>query len=279
MAIASDPAPVIEYEHITKRFWSQGTEVTALEDVSLTIGENEFTSVVGPSGCGKTTLLRLCAGLESVTEGQTLFRGVPVDGINTKVGYITQDSNLYPWMTLRQNVEFPLEIQGVPAGERRDKADEFIAMVGLTGFENHWPYQLSGGMQKRGSIIRTMVYDPSVILMDEPFGPLDAQTRMVLQADLLRIFAQRSQTILFITHDLTEAIALSDRVVVMSARPGRVKQVFPIPLSRPRDVFQIHEQPRFAETYAEIWECLRSEVLSQQQMRPTDVPDAPEATA
>lgn len=253
--------PVIEYEHITKRFWSQSTEVTALQDVSLTIGENEFTSVVGPSGCGKTTLLRLSAGLESVTEGQTLFRGVPVDGINTKVGYITQDSNLYPWMTLRQNVEFPLEIQGVPAGERRDKADEFINMVGLTGFANHWPYQLSGGMQKRGSIIRTMVYDPSVVLMDEPFGPLDAQTRMVLQNDLLRIWGEKHQTILFITHDLTEAIALSDKVVVMSARPGRIRAVYDIPISRPRDVFQIHNQPGFSEIYGEIWKTIRSEVI------------------
>lgn len=267
--------PVIEYEHITKRFWSQGTEVTALQDVSLTIGESEFTSVVGPSGCGKTTLLRLCAGLESATEGQTLFRGVPVDGINTKAGYITQDSNLYPWMTLRQNVEFPLEIQGVPAGERRDKVDESINMVGLTGFENHWPYQLSGGMQKRGSIIRTMVYDPSVVLMDEPFGPLDALTRMVLQNDLLRIWGEKHQTILFITHDLTEAIALSDKVVVMSARPGRIKAVYDIPISRPRDVFQIYNQPGFSEIYGEIWKTFRSEVIGSVNESAVDQEAAP----
>lgn len=252
---------VIDYDHITKRFWSRGTEVTALDDVSLTIGENEFTSIVGPSGCGKTTLLRLAAGLEEETEGQTVFRGVPVEGINTKVGYITQDSNLYPWMTLRQNVEFPLEIQGMAAGERRDRVDEFIRMVGLQGFENHWPYQLSGGMQKRGSIIRTMVYEPSVVLMDEPFGPLDAQTRMVLQNDLLRIWGEKRQTILFITHDLTEAIALSDKVVVMSARPGTIKSVYEIPISRPRDVFQIHDQAGFTEVYAEIWKTFRSEVV------------------
>lgn len=252
---------VIEYDHITKRFWSRGSEITALDDVSLAIRENEFTSIVGPSGCGKTTLLRLCAGLEDVTEGQTRFRGVPVEGINTKAGYVTQDSNLYPWMTLRQNVEFPLEIQGLPVRERRERADEFIRMVGLQGFENHWPYQLSGGMQKRGSIIRTMVYDPSVVLMDEPFGPLDAQTRMVLQNDLLRVWGEKRQTILFITHDLTEAIALSDRVVVMSARPGTIKAVFDIPIARPRDVFQIHDQPGFTQVYAEIWATFRSEVV------------------
>ncbi len=260
--------PIIHYEHITKRFWSRGSEITALDDVSLTLGENEFTSIVGPSGCGKTTLLRLAAGLEDSTEGQTLFRGEPVEGINTKVGYVTQDSNLYPWMTLRQNVEFPLEIQGVPAGERRDKVDAFIRMVGLQGFENHWPYQLSGGMQKRGSIIRTMVYGPSTVLMDEPLGPLDAQTRMVLQNDLLRIWGEQRQTILFITHDLTEAIALSDTVVVMSARPGTIKAVFDIPLDRPRDVFQIHTQAGFGEVYDEIWENFRSEIVGATDAKP-----------
>jgi NitT/TauT family transport system ATP-binding protein len=258
--------PVIEYTNITKRFWSRGTEVTALDDVSLTIGESEFTSIVGPSGCGKTTMLRLCAGLEDVTEGETLFRGQPVVGINTRAGYVTQDSNLYPWMTLRQNVEFPLEVQGVPAGERRDRVDEFIRMVGLEGFEHHWPYQLSGGMQKRGSIIRTMVYEPSVVLMDEPFGPLDAQTRMVLQNDLLRIWGEKHQTILFITHDLTEAIALSDKVVVMSARPGRIKAIYDIPIDRPRDVFQIHAQPGFSEIYSEIWRTFRSEVVGSENL-------------
>jgi NitT/TauT family transport system ATP-binding protein len=268
-----DPEQVIRYEGVSKRFVSRGALVTAVEDVSLSIRQHEFTSVVGPSGCGKTTLLRLAAGLEIATEGSTLYRGRPVTAVNTDVGYVTQDSNLYPWMTLRENVEFALEVRGLPAAERRERVAAFIELVGLTGFENHYPYQLSGGMQKRGSIIRTMIYDPSVILMDEPFGPLDAQTRMVLQSELLRIAAIRRQTILFITHDLTEAIALSDTVVVMSARPGRVKQVFRIPLSRPRDVFRIHEQDGFAETYGQIWECFRSEVLGQQgEVRETKLP-------
>ncbi len=255
-----DRAAVIEYDHIWKRFFSQGREVVALQDVSLRVRRGEFTSVVGPSGCGKTTLLRLCAGFERTSEGRTCYEGEPVRDVNTRVGYITQDSNLYPWMTLRQNVEFPLELRGLGPRERRERADFYVDLVGLRGFEDHFPYQLSGGMQKRGSIIRTMIYDPEVVLMDEPFGALDAQTRMVLQHELLRIWSLRQQTILFITHDLTEAIALSDRVVVMSARPGTVKRAFPIPLSRPRDVFQIHTQPGFAETYAEIWESFRSEV-------------------
>jgi NitT/TauT family transport system ATP-binding protein len=266
--IATENEAVIHFDGVSKRFWSRGKEVLALKNVTLDIPANQFTSVVGPSGCGKTTLLRLTAGLEDASDGRTLYRGRPVEGINTEVGYITQESNLYPWMTLRQNVEFPLQIRGVAPAERKERVDAFINMVGLQGFEDHYPYQLSGGMQKRGSIIRTMVYDPKVVLMDEPFGPLDAQTRMVLQSDLLRIMSIRQQTILFITHDLHEAIALSDKVVVMSARPGVVKEVFDIPLARPRDVFQIHEQEGFADIYGEIWDCFRSEVLGQQTEQP-----------
>ena len=263
ITVAAEEA-IIRYEGVGKAFWSQGKQVVALDGVSLTVRRNEFTSVVGPSGCGKTTLLRLCAGLEPSTGGQTLYRGLPVAGINSDVGYITQDSNLYPWMTVRENVEFPLEVRGLPPNERRGRSEAYIRMVGLEGFEDHFPFQLSGGMQKRASIIRTMIYDPEVILMDEPFGALDAQTRMVLQGDLLHIWNQRQKTILFITHDLTEAIALSDTVVVMSARPGTIKRVFEVPLSRPRDVFQIHSQPGFAETYRQIWEYFQPEVEHSQ---------------
>jgi len=262
-AVAAEEA-IIRYESVGKSFWTHGKQVVALDNVSLTVQRNEFTSVVGPSGCGKTTLLRLCSGLEPTTSGLTLYRGMPVAGINSDVGYITQDSNLYPWMTVRENVEFPLELRDVPPDQRRERSDAYLRMVGLQGFEDHYPYQLSGGMQKRASIVRTMIYDPEVILMDEPFGALDAQTRMVLQADLLHIWSQRQKTILFITHDLVEAIALSDNVVVMSARPGTIKQVFEVPLSRPRDVFQIHSQPGFAETYSQIWEYFQPEVEHSQ---------------
>ncbi len=258
--------PVIHYDGVWKSFWSNGKEVLALRDVSLTIRRNEFTSVVGPSGCGKTTLLRLCAGLEAASAGSVRYRGAAVGDLNTEIGFITQDSNLYPWLTLRQNVEFPLDLRGIAAAERRERSDAYTAMVGLRGFEDHYPYQLSGGMQKRASIIRTMIYDPDVILMDEPFGSLDAQTRMVLQDDLLRVWSHRQQTILFITHDLSEAIALSDTVAVMSARPGTVKGVFPVPLSRPRDVFQIHSQGGFVETYAAVWDCIRTEVRSAEEL-------------
>lgn len=251
---------VIRFENVGLTFHGGGKSVPALDDVSFGVEDNEFTSIVGPSGCGKTTLLRLCAGLVFPTAGRAFCHGREVTKLNTEVGFVTQESNLFPWMTLYQNVEFPLRVRGVPAGERRERVMQQIEMVGLDGFEKHYPHQLSGGMQKRASIIRTMVYEPDVVLMDEPFGPLDAQTKMLLQRDLLRVWDVRKQTILFVTHDLVEAVALSDNVVVMSARPGRVKGVFPISVQRPRDVFQIHAAAGFAEDYERIWSCFRSEL-------------------
>jgi NitT/TauT family transport system ATP-binding protein len=253
---------VIRYDGICKSFTARGQRVVALDDVSLAVRAGEFTSIVGPSGCGKSTLLRLCAGLDDATTGATVFEGRTVSGVNTDVGFVTQESNLFPWLTLRENVEFPLKVRGMAVRERRERVAEYIRMVSLEGFEDHYPHQLSGGMQKRGSIIRTMVYQPKVILMDEPFGPLDAQTRMVLQDDLLRLWSEHRQTIVFVTHDLAEAVAMSDTVVVMSGRPGRIKGVFPVELARPRDVFRIHAQEGFEETYGEIWECFRSEVIA-----------------
>jgi NitT/TauT family transport system ATP-binding protein len=251
----------IRFENINMTFQVKQSEVVALRNVSFEVGEHTFTSIVGPSGCGKSTLLSLCAGLKFPSSGRTFCHGRAVDSVNTDVGFVTQDSNLFPWMTLRQNVEFPLRVRGVPTHERRSRAQSQIDMVGLSGFEDHYPHQLSGGMQKRASIIRTMVYEPDVILMDEPFGALDAQTKMVLQDELLRVWGTRKQTILFVTHDLTEAVAMSDRVVVMSARPGRIKGVFDVSLERPRDVFQIHGQAGFADNYQQVWDCFRSELL------------------
>lgn len=249
----------IEYRSVSKRFLLRGSEVQALKDVELQIPQGRLTSVIGPSGCGKTTLLSLCAGFEFPTSGATFCRGLAVQSINTGVGYITQDANLFPWMTLRQNVEFPLEILGVRKPERRERSDAYISMVGLRSFEDHYPYQLSGGMRHRGSIIRTMIYEPDVVLMDEPFASLDMPTRMALQDELLRLLAERPKTVIFVTHDLTEAIALSDTVVVMSKRPATVKHVFQVPFGRPRDVFHIMSQPRFGEAYDELWGALGGE--------------------
>lgn len=258
--------PAIEYEHVSVTFGGRGSQgtgaVPALADVTFAVPPGCFASVIGPSGCGKTTLLRLCAGLEVPSQGVTRCDGELVAGLNRAVGYVTQDSNLYPWMTVRENVEFPLEIRGLPRAERRERSDEHLRMVGLSGFEKHYPHQLSGGMQKRVSIVRTLIYEPQTVLMDEPFGALDSQTRMALQADLMRIWARQEQTILFITHDLTEAIALSDSILVMSQRPGTVKQIFDVPLARPRDVFGIQSDPAFGQVYQSVWEALRSDVLA-----------------
>ena len=256
---------VIRFENVGLTFRGGGKSVPALDDVSFSVGDNEFTSIVGPSGCGKTTLLRLCAGLTFPTTGRALCHGKEVTKLNTEIGFVTQESNLWPWMTLYQNVEFPLRVRGVPVRERRERVMEQIKMVGLSGFEKHYPHQLSGGMRKRASIIRTMVYEPDIVLMDEPFGPLDAQTKMLLQRDLLRVWDMRKQTILFVTHDLVEAVALSDNVVVMSARPGRIKGIFPISVERPRDVFQIHAAAGFAEDYERIWSSFRSELDSTEE--------------
>ncbi len=243
------------------RFREPGGRVTeALRDVSIDIAPNEFVCIVGPSGCGKTTLLRLCAGLIRPSTGTLSYKGGSLTGVNTDAGFVTQDSNLYPWRTLRENVEFPLENIGVPRETRRQEVHRLLELMGLAGFEDHYPYQLSGGMQKRGSIARTMVYDPDVILMDEPFGPLDAQTRMLLQHELLKLWSRKRKTIVFITHDLVEAIALADRVVLMTRRPGMITEVFDVPLPRPRNVFEIHAQAGFAELYARIWSHFKIEM-------------------
>jgi NitT/TauT family transport system ATP-binding protein len=245
---------------VSRDFATRGRVVTAMSDLSLDIGAGEFLTLVGPSGCGKSTLLNVISGLLPLSRGEVLYKGVPVRGVNTEIGYVTQADNLYPWRTLRENVEFPLEIRGVSPAERRTRAATLIERVGLGGFEDHYPHELSGGMRQRANIIRTLVYDPQVILMDEPFGPLDAQTRLILQDQLLRLWDAARKTIVFITHDLGEAVALADRVVVLTARPGRVKRICPVPLERPRDLFHLHDDERFRKTYDTLWDDLAEEV-------------------
>jgi NitT/TauT family transport system ATP-binding protein len=246
--------------NVYKTYTSGDSQVTALENITLSIKRDSFVSLIGPSGCGKSTILKLLTGLSQPSAGSIDFRGQPVNGINNQIGYVTQDHNLYPWLSLYENVEFPLLARGVPLPERQRRVAELVELVGLTGFENAYPHELSGGMQKRGSIIRTLIYDPAVIVMDEPFGPLDAQTRLLMQQELLDLWARKQKTIFFVTHDLNEAITLSDQVVVMTRRPGRVKGVFDIPLKRPRDVFTIHETPEFHDIYRQIWHTFRDEI-------------------
>ncbi len=251
---------LLSVEDVSKEFHVRGKKVLALDSLSLTVEDGEFVTVVGPSGCGKSTLLNLVVGLLQVNSGRILFRNHPVNGINPGIGYVTQKDNLLPWRTLIENVEISLEIRGAEKRERRQRAEELIKRVGLNGFETHYPHELSGGMRQRANIIRTLIYDPELILMDEPFGPLDAQTRLVLQDQLLKLWSTAKKTIVFITHDLIEAITLADRVVLMTSRPGKVKYIADVPIPRPRDVFQIHESEGFRTTYERLWQELRPEV-------------------
>jgi NitT/TauT family transport system ATP-binding protein len=247
---------VLSVNGVSKRFILKKKkverEIPALAGVSFDVREGEFLSIVGPSGCGKSTVLNLVVGLLKPTSGDIRLRGEKIEGVNPEIGYVTQKDNLWPWRTLKSNVAFALEVRGTPKEEREGRAEAFIQKVGLGGFEEHYPHELSGGMRQRGNIIRTLIYDPVVILMDEPFGPLDAQTRMVLQSDLLKLWDESKKTIIFVTHDLVEAIALANRVIIMTRRPGKVKDIIDVTIPRPRNVYAIHTSPGFKETYERV---------------------------
>ncbi|MFD4530258.1 ABC transporter ATP-binding protein [Streptomyces sp. NPDC058470] len=257
----STERPAVILGDLTHRFVTpSGKMMDVLRDVSVTVREKEFFTVVGPSGCGKSTLLNIASGLLQPTDGtiQCLKGDRELDKL--EIGYITQDSNLFPWFTVIENIMMPLEIRKVPKQERIERAREWIKIVGLEGFENHYPRQLSGGMQKRCSIARTMVYEPEVLLMDEPFGALDAITKQTMQKTVLDLWQRRQTSVIFITHDLTEAIALSDRVAVMTGRPGRIRRTVDIPLDRPRDVFNITDLATFQELRHELWSLLETDI-------------------
>jgi NitT/TauT family transport system ATP-binding protein len=237
-----------------------GQRYTAVRDVSLRVGAGEFVSVVGPTGCGKSTLLNLAAGLLMPSVGTVRVFGQPLAGINTRAGYMFQAESLMPWRTALQNVMAGLEFRGV--ADARAQAEAWLQRVGLGGFGDRYPHQLSGGMRKRTSLAQTLALDPGIVLMDEPFSALDIQTRQLMENEVLALWAQRKKAVLFITHDLDEAIAMSDRVVVMSAGPGSHPiGEFPIDLARPRDVAEIRTSPRFALLHRAIWDVLRDEVL------------------
>jgi NitT/TauT family transport system ATP-binding protein len=258
---SGDDNPVIRVENVSKLFRTPDEQtIRALKDISLTVAYGEFVTVVGPSGCGKSTLIKLIAGFSAPSSGRILYQGEEVRGLNTKVGYVPQESKLFPWLTVEENVGFGLDSKRFPRQERERQVRYFIDLAGLTGFEKYYPSQLSGGMSKRASIMRALAYEPPVILMDEPFGPLDAQTRMVLQDELLKIWEQKRQTIVFVTHDLVEAVALADRVVVMTHRPGKIKDIIDVPMARPRNIFEIHRQEGFDEAYGRLWNIFRHEL-------------------
>jgi NitT/TauT family transport system ATP-binding protein len=248
--------PLLALTSVTKEYRARGRSVMALQDINVAIREGAFLTIVGPSGCGKSTLLNLVAGLEPVTSGEIRFRGLPVQAGDRRIGYVTQQDNLLPWRTLLQNVAFPLELTGERPAAAIDRARHWIAKVGLQGFDDAYPHELSGGMRQRANIARTLIYQPQLIMMDEPFGPLDAQTRLQLQIELLRIWAETRVSVLFITHDLTEAIALSTGVAIMSAKPGRIEAVREVTLQEPRNIARIHDDPRFRVMYDDLWDLL-----------------------
>ena len=252
---------LIVVERVGKRYRTGSGPIEALHDVSLAVGAGEFCTLIGPSGCGKSTLLGMLGGLVAPDGGRVLVDGRPVAGPDPRrVATVFQDAGLFPWRTALENVEFGLELQGVPRARRRAVATDLLGLLGLRDFAAKYPRELSGGMRQRANIIRTLIYDPELILMDEPFGPLDAQTRIVLQDQLLKLWSASKKTIIFITHDLIEAITLADRVVLMSSRPGKIKSIEDVAIPRPRDVFRIHESEQFRDVYERLWQQLRPEV-------------------
>jgi NitT/TauT family transport system ATP-binding protein len=260
-AAAAAPAK-IELRGVAKTFSVRGRTVEALAPIDLTVQREEFVALVGPSGCGKSTALNLIAGLLQPTRGDVRYDGAAVAGSNLHVGYMTQKDTLLPWRTAAANIGVALELQrrAVPKAELRDRVRQMIELVGLKGFENHYPAELSGGMRKRVALARTLIYEPECLLMDEPFGALDAQLKLLMQDQLQQLVQQRRMTVVFVTHDLGEAIALADRVLVFSARPGRIRATRAIEIPRPRDVFRMRFTESFGKLHEALWDELKDEV-------------------
>jgi NitT/TauT family transport system ATP-binding protein len=245
---------MLTVENLNKKYVSHGSVTSALVDINLQIEEGEFVCLLGPSGCGKSTLLKIIAGLIPATSGRITINGRPVNGPGPERAVVFQDYALFPWMTVRDNVEFGLEARRLPAAERREVSSRLLKVVGLSDFAERFPHQLSGGMKQRVSIARALAVDPSLLLMDEPFGALDAQTRHLLQDELLRVWREYRKTVVFVTHSIEEAIYLSDRIVVMTARPGRVKQIMVVPEARPREMASVDMNQRQREVRAVLSE-------------------------
>src|SRR3982074_3713849 len=254
--------PAIELRGVTKRFLTpSGAVFTALRDLDMVVQPGESCAVVGPPGGGKSTPLALISGLELASEGTVEVLGKPVHGIAEEIGYVFQTDAVFPWKTVLDNVAAGPRYHRQTTAQARDKAGDWISRVGLSGFEDRYPYQLSGGMRKRVALAQSLINEPKILLMDEPFSALDVQTRALMENELLSLWASSGASVVFVTHDLEEAIAMADRVFVISAGPGAVKANYPVPLSRPRNVTEIRMQPQFSEIYSEIWNDLQDEVL------------------
>jgi len=255
---ASAAVPAIEFAAVSRRFAGQrgAAEMVAVQDVSLSIAPGELVAIIGPSGCGKSTLLNMGAGLYATSSGSVKVAGTPVTGPRREVAFMLQKDLLLPWRSIRQNVELGIEIRGIAAAERRMRADALLERCHLKGFGDHYPYQLSGGMRQRAALARTLAVDPQVLLLDEPFSALDAQTKMVLQRDLAELIDAERKTALLITHDLVEAAALADRVLVMSARPGTIVEEIRVDLPDRRDPLARRRHPHMGEITARLMELL-----------------------
>jgi len=247
----------IEIANLRKEYQSARGHVLALDGIDLSIAPGEFVCIVGPSGCGKSTLLRILAGLDRQSSGTLTIEapGWPVEN-----AMVFQESGLFPWMSVEKNVGFGLMTRGVPSAEAAGRIDAALKLVGLTKFRRHYPHQLSGGMRQRSAIARAFVTDPGVLLMDEPFAALDAQNRAILQAELVRIWEQTRKTVVYITHSIEEALMLGDRTVVMTAQPGRIKQIIDVPFPHPRDLFTLSATAEFGQLKLDIWRVLEDEV-------------------
>jgi NitT/TauT family transport system ATP-binding protein len=259
---AADTSARIEIVGLTKRFLTpNGEPFTAIKDVSLTVEPGQFCAIVGPTGCGKSTTLGQVSGLERPSAGAVRVGGLTVEGITAGVSYMFQADSLFPWKTVLANVMIGPMLTGTPKRQAIDLARDWLRRVGLNGFEDRYPHQLSGGMRKRVAMAAALINNPRILLMDEPFGALDVQTKSIMQGELLQLWEQLRPSVLFITHDLDEAVALSDRVAVMTSSPGSIKKVFDIDLPRPRgNVQDLRHDRRFLELQGEIWESLRDEV-------------------
>jgi len=244
----------IAVEHLTKRY---PTGTVALDDVNLEIADGEFVVVVGPSGCGKSTLLRIMAGLDAATDGRVVVDGAASGKHALPSATVFQEQSLFPWMRIGENVAFAFDSLDVPRDDVRRRVHDVLGLVGLSGYERAWPHELSGGMKQRAAVARAFVTDPPVLYMDEPFGALDEQTRVGLANELMRLWERSPKTIVFVTHGIEEAVTLADRVIVLSARPGTVKEIVPIEFPRPRDAVTLRGDPAFGAHVVHLWELLR----------------------
>ena len=259
--------PKIIIQNLTKTY--SGGKVVALQEINLEVQANESLCILGPSGCGKTTLLRIVDCLIPRDRGEILFDGEPVNAPRPDVAVVFQHFGLFPWKSLEENIGYGLGLRGKPKEEIREIVGRYIQLMGLKGFEKSYPYQLSGGMQQRAGLARALAVNPSLLLMDEPFGSLDAQTREMMQEELMRILEGETKTMIFVTHSIDEAILLGDRIVVMSCRPGRIRKILPVDIPRPRRIISVRAHPRYLELRNSIWEMLEQD-LKQPGKTPTE---------